>query len=252
MDKRNLYQLLAGIVAVCAIGATSMGCVDAPSGSSDIGDGSGNRQDVVQSGEDFSCEIVSVNNYVLTDSIGTKYLIGSVCVKNTGTVNAYLSSGTFDIEDASGALIDSQSYISAYPEIIAPGETAVYFDAISFDNGSANGEYSIVPTIDAESSEVDLIRCPVTDISFTDGKFGGIEVVGRVENTTSEEQSLLNVAIILYGKDDKVLSVIHTYPDDVAPGAKIGFSGSTLFQDELKVSDIASYEAYAYPTQFNF
>ena len=197
-------------------------------------------------------EIVDNDNWIITNSIGTKYMIGAVTVKNTGTTNLFLSSATFDIEDASGSLVDTSRYISAYPQVISPGETAVYFNGMSFDKGTSNGEYKIVPTVQAEESKVDLVRCPVTDVKFTDSHFGGVEVVGRVENTTAEEQNLLNVAVVLYDKDGNVLSVLNTYASTVAPGAKIGFSASSIYQRNLKASDIASYEAYAYPTQFNF
>ena len=197
-------------------------------------------------------EIVDNDNWIITNSIGTKYMMGAVTVKNTGTTNLFLSSATFDIEDASGSLVDTSRYISAYPQVIAPGETAVYFNEMSFAKGTSNGESKIVPTVQAEESKVDLVRCPVTDVKFTDSHFGGVEVVGRVENTTAEEQNLLNVAVVLYDKDGNVLSVLNTYASTVAPGAKIGFSASSIYQRNLKASDIASYEAYAYPTQFNF
>ncbi len=197
-------------------------------------------------------EIVDNDNWIITNSIGTKYMMGAVTVKNTGTTNLYLSSGTFDIEDASGALIDSNRYISASPQVIAPGETAVYFEEMMFDKGSADGVYHIVPTIQAEEAKVDLIRCPVTDVSFTDSYFGGVEVVGRVENTTGQEQSMLNVDVVLYDAAGNVLSVMSTYTSNVAPGAKIGFNTSSIFQRNLKAADIASYAVYAYPTQYNF
>ena len=197
-------------------------------------------------------EIVDNDNWIITNSIGTKYMMGAVTVKNTGTTNLYLSSGTFDIEDASGALIDSNRYISASPQVIAPGETAVYFEEMMFDKGTADGVYHIVPTIQAEEAKVDLIRCPVTDVSFTDSYFGGVEVVGRVENTTGQEQSMLNVDVVLYDAAGNVLSVMSTYTSNAAPGAKIGFNTSSIFQRNLKAADIASYAVYAYPTQYNF
>lgn len=196
---------------------------------------------------DVSKETVSVT----TDSIGTKYVQVSWAVKNTGKVNLYLSSGSADIENSEGTLEDSVSMISAYPEVIKPGETAYYYERTLYD-GSATSGLSVVTHSDVEKATVDCVRYEVSEVSVKDEQYLGAKVIGRVENTTDEDETMAEVAAILYDADKNLIGVEFTYIDgDLAAGDKKAFECSSLRTD-LKAADIASYEVYAYPTQYQF
>lgn len=188
---------------------------------------------------------------VTTDSIGSKYVQVSWSVTNTGSVNLYLSSGSADIESGDGTLEDTVEGISAYPAVLKPGETGYYFERTLYD-GSATSGLKAVPHADVEKASVDCIRYAVSDVSIKDEQYFGAKVIGRVENTTEEDGSLVEVAALLFGTKGDLIGVEFTYVDgDLVAGDKKGFQCSSLRTD-LKASDIAEYQVYAYPTQYNW
>ncbi len=197
-------------------------------------------------------EIVDNDCSIVSSSYGTTYLIGAVSIKNTGNTNLYLNTATFDIEDKDGKLIDSGRYISGYPQVLLPGETGVFYSESSSDKVNVKETYKIVPTVDVYETELEAIRCPVTDVSLTDSKWGGVDIVGRVENNTGIEQTNMNVAVVLYDADGNVLDVERAYVNTMAPGAKMGFSTRTSSTLKFKSKDIASYAVYAYPYQYDW
>ena len=196
--------------------------------------------------------IVDNYNYVGTNSLGIVWMEGFVVVENTGTTNLYLESGSFDIEDENGKIVGSQSYVNVYPSVIAPGERAVYYDSFSLDYIDVNKTYKIVPKIDVERARVPLLRMNVTETSIKEDAFGGIDIVGRVENTTNEEQTLYKVIAFLYDKNDKIIGIIYTYPDKLAAGDKIGFEISHFSYKDIAFEDIARFEVIAQPFQTQF
>ncbi|MBR2520791.1 MAG: FxLYD domain-containing protein [Oscillospiraceae bacterium] len=190
---------------------------------------------------------------VYTDSIGSVWAQISVPVTNTGDVNLYLSSGTMDLEDPDGHLVDSITYVSAYPTVLKPGETAWYYDETTLDEG-ASSELRVVPHVDVKAAKVDCIRFEVSDLAISDDTYGGIKVTGRVENTTEEDESLVYVVVFFYGPDDVLLGQAYTIlTDDLKAGDKIGFSCSTFSSyDQYVTANVSRYEVYSYPTQIQF
>jgi hypothetical protein len=80
----------------------------------------------------------------------------------------------------------------------------------------------------------------------------GVDVMGRVENTTDEAMSMVKVAALLFDANGKLIGADFTYLDgELAAGDKKAFECSGLDSD-IKASDVAKYTVYAYPTQFNF
>ncbi len=188
---------------------------------------------------------------VTTDSIGSKYVQVYFPVTNTGKVNVYLESGSADIENSSGSLEDTVDMISAYPNVIKPGETGYYYERTLYD-GSATSGLKAVAHPNVEKASVDCVRYKVSDVSVKDEQYLGAKVIGRVENTTNEEGKMVEVAAILFDKNSALIGVEFTYlSDGLAAGDKKAFECSSLRTD-LKASDIAKYEVYAYPTQFNW
>lgn len=200
-----------------------------------------------------SYEIIENDNKTGTNAIGTFWMQGVVIVENTGTADLYLSSGSFDIEDANGHLVASESYITAYPQVIAPGEKAVYYADFSLNNGTDGETYTIVPHLEIEEAKVPVVRFAVSDVTLSEDEFGYLQMTGRVENTSDKEESLYPVVAILYDTNDKVLSVMFTYPDKLAAGEKRGFEMSDIgnFAD-VKLADVARYDIFAYPNQYQF
>ena len=193
----------------------------------------------------------TANTY--TDSIGSTRVRIAVPVTNTGSSNLYLSSGTMDLEDENGHLVDSKDLVSVYPQVIKPGETAWYFEDTIMEEAPSS-PLTVVPHVKVKEATVACIRYDVADVTFTDETYGGIKVTGRVENTSDTEESWIDVAAMLYDENEQFLGIIYTYvTDTLQPGEKIGFSTSSLSNyDQLTVSDIAQYRIYAYPQQFQF
>ncbi len=202
-----------------------------------------------ESKTDYETTVYPVKTWV--NSIGTPYAQIIVGVKNTGNSNLYLSSGTMDLEDASGALFASRNLVSVFPEIIAPGETAYYYEEAMLDS-PAPSDLTVIPHIDVEEAYIDMIRCPVTDVTIGTTDYGEIKVMGRVENTTGKDQQMLYVSVMLFGSDGNplgnVFNILEISADD-----KMGFECVSLsFPEGITADDVASYTAFAYPAQFQF
>ena len=185
------------------------------------------------------------------NSIGSPYAQIIVGVKNTGAANLYLSAGDIDLENSDGSLFSVVNLVSAFPEIIAPGETAFYYEEVLLD-APANSELTAIPHIDVEEAYIDMIRCPVTDVTVGETGYGEIKVMGRVENTTNEDQTMLYVSAMLFDANGDPLGHVFNILE-VGAGEKVGFECVSLsFPEGVSVSDVASYSVVAYPVQFQF
>lgn len=186
------------------------------------------------------------------DSINVGHVAVMVPVVNTGNTNLYLSAGTIEIVDSNNALVDSISLVSVYPQVLAPGETAYYYDTRLFDFDT-DVEYGCVPHVDIEEASVDLIRYEVSDVTFSEDTFSDISAVGRIANSTEEDESMPYVAIIPKDADGKPLCVLMSIPDKVKAGDTMSFSATALsLPDDITLDMIDSFEAYSYPHQFQF
>ena len=188
---------------------------------------------------------------IWTNSIGSKWIQVAVPVKDTGNVPIYLSSMSVDVESSSGDLLQTISYINGYPDYLKPGETGYYYKETTCD--FEDDEVNLVTHLDVKSTHNEVIRYNVSDISFQDDNTFGVKVLGRVENQTDEEGSLVYVVANLYDSSNNLLSSCFTILDDnLASHDKIGFTLSQYSYRDFTVADVASYEVYSYPTQFNF
>ena len=204
-------------------------------------------------------EIPKVASYTLgdatidtwTDSIGSKWMKIAVPITNTGTADLYLDDISVDIESSTGTLIETKSMISGYPEYIKPGETGYYYTATSRSFNDTN--VKVVPHCNAEKATNDVLRYKITDVSITADQYNGVKVMGRVENTTNKKGSLDKIAACLFDANGKLICVAFTYlENDLAVGAKVGFSMTPFAFRNFTPEDVASYEVYGYPTQYNW
>lgn len=193
----------------------------------------------------------SVKTY--KDSIDTVWAQAIVEVENTGSSDLFLESGSCDLEDAEGHLVASKD-LSVYPQIIAPGEKAYYYGEIILDNLTEPADLKIIPRPEIKKSTTEHITYPVSDISIADNKYGYLDILGRVENNTETEESMIYVAVTLFNEASEPIGLVFTIlTDDLAPGEKIGFEASGLsLPDDVTADAIASYTAVAYPYQFQF
>jgi hypothetical protein len=185
-----------------------------------------------------------------TNSSNSTWVKITVPVKNTGDVDIYLGDMSADIESSTGSLLKTKSMINAYPDYIKPGETAYYYGETRADFETTG--IKVVPHVDIHKSSNDVIRYDINDVSINEDSLYGVKVMGRVENKTSKNGTLVYIAANLFDSNDKLITNCYTILDkDLNAGDKIGFTCTPFAYLECKPSDVARYEIYAYPTQFN-
>lgn len=204
---------------------------------------------------DSAHEITYSNVTAYTNSIGTTWIQTIFEVTNTGTVDLYFSSGSYDLENQDGSLVASRTMVSVYPNVVSPGEKAYYYEETILDNYSGDGsDLVLLPRISVKDAKIENIRFPVTDITISDDSYLGIKTMGRVENTSSEDESMVYIAIVFYDENNQPIGLDFTILMEVlAAGDKIGFETTALsLPPSVTVDSVASYEAFAYPLQFQF
>ena len=89
---------------------------------------------------------------------------------------------------------------------------------------------------------------------MSDDDFFGVNVLGRVENTTDEAATLVYVVAIFYDANNiPIGSAFTILPDELAVGSKVGFEfGGFSLPDDFTAANIANTVLYAYPTQYQF
>ena len=202
----------------------------------------------------MSYEITDCRARTWTNSIGSVWLQTIVEITNTGTTNLYLSSGAYDLEDNLGNLITSRTMVSAYPNVLAPGEKGYMYDEATLDE-NYDGELTVLPREDIEESRVDLIRFTVTDTKISNDKYGRLKMVGRVENSSKEEQTgMIYIVAVLYDNTGSFVGQMSTIlTEDLAVGDKIGFEMSEFsLPDDITAEIVTDYVIYAYPLQYQF
>lgn len=204
------------------------------------------------SDEKVEYQITYTNVALDMNSIGTVWVSVIAEVTNTGNTDLYLSSGSFDLEDESGKLVKVISLVSVYPQIISPGKKAYYYDSTTIDNVSENANLSVILQPDIVKSKTDKISFPVTNVEISNREYGGVEAVGRVENTSQEDESMLYIAVILFDSNDNPLLVLFDI-EDVKAGVKKGFNATNLgISDDITAASVSRFVAVAYTYQFQF
>jgi hypothetical protein len=138
--------------------------------------------------------------------------------------------------------------------VINPGEKAYYYEETTLDISEAI-DVTILPRAAVRIARVDCIRYPITDIALSEGSFGsGIKVMGRIENNTETDESMVYIAVVIFDSNDVPIGVISTIMSEyLDAGAKIGFETSSFsLPDDVTVDSVARYEAYGYPLQMQF
>lgn len=202
-----------------------------------------------------SADVSCVPAKVWTNSIGTVWAQTIVTITNTGDTDLYLSAGSYDLEDENGTLVASQTLVSVFPQIIAPGETAYMYDETTLDNSPiSEGELNVIAHYNIRESTSQYIRLPVSEVQVYENDYTGIKVMGRVENNGNQDLELVYIEAMLFDADSNPLGHCFTIlTDTLAMGDKIGFEMSELcFPPDVELEDIADYTITAYPMQYQF
>ena len=199
-------------------------------------------------------EITYKNVESWVNSIGTTRVQVIVEIQNTGKIPIYLSSSSYDLEDSTGKLIAAKSLISTYPNVIKSGEKGYMYDETSLEN-AIEGKLNVIPRISAKKATVACIRYEVSEITISDTSYLGPKMIGRIENTTSEDENrLIYVVAILFNSQKEPIGILtDLIYDDLPAGSKMGFEATSLsLPKTVTTSTIDSYLIYAYPNQYQF
>lgn len=245
--------IIAALICVLLAGCTDVS-TDEPSADNGTDDSVENVESDTEETEATVAYETSEPRLGVWDRSGTIWVDVSLEITNTGTANLYLSDGAFDIEDSSGGLLETYDMVSIVPNVIEPGETAYLYGCTTADNiTDVNGTYVAVPKFEAAEATIDRVRFPVTDVTMTDADYGTyIDIIGRVENTSDEDESMINIYFVFFDTSGEVICMTSTYAEANA-GEKSSFDTSTMTEArDVTTSQIGSYEAYAYPLDFQF
>lgn len=209
-----------------------------------------------QNGEAY--QITYQNSKIYRGSLGNVECYAIVEVQNTGSVDLYLKDATFNFEDKSGNLLATYgTMVSSDPEIIAPGEKGYFYcNAVSLSgNINESSDYTFVPNLKIQQAKNSIIRYDVSDLSMSEGKFiEPVDIIGRVTNSTTEDDSLVWIACILYRSDGTPIAACGTNVTNLKAGETQAFDLSAVYLSwlDLDYSEIASYKVYACKNQYQF
>jgi hypothetical protein len=157
------------------------------------------------------------------------YVQGQVIleVTNTGGTWADISSydSSYTIYAENGDITEASSFTSAAPHLIGPGETSYLFTDVfdeaalaDYDHAEGDGYYD-----DARELQIVLT---VTDTKVRDQDFGGVEVVGKVNNPGSQRVDSCELGAIFLNAKGEPMGVAWTYVDNIEPGGSRSFQAT--------------------------
>lgn len=192
------------------------------------------------------CESSStVNCY--RDSQGAIWAQTIIAVTNLCDYPLFLSNATSAVlQDADGAEVAVIKNISAYPQVIATGETGYYYEETQLDLGET-AELSLFPDIiarEATQEEV-LLATPltVTDDTLSESVYGGLRLTGRVAGC----DGLTCISAVLFDKDAAPVGLLFTLTS--INGESDFELNSFMLPEDLTAAGIADYRIYAYSYQ---
>lgn len=151
-----------------------------------------------------------------TDNFNTLTIAGEA--RNDSNLAVGQSQITITFYDSAGAVIDT-AHGKTMIEVIPPGETSPFLVTLPRPTGMAS--YSlravarpVTPRLTAQLS--------VTEIRRFEDNAGFFHVKGAIQNIGKKTAKRVKVAVIIYGRDGRVINVGFTYvdPPNLAPGGE--------------------------------
>jgi len=179
---------------------------------------------------------------------GMVFFQGIVELTNTGSSNLALTGGAMDFEDEEGTLLAAEKAVSAYPDILSPGEKGYLYCQLNYENRMPN-TIKMIARPKIEETDSDPVRLAVSDASVVNTAYGEIKVLGRIENTTNTVQDSFHVAAILLDDKEIPIAVLYSFfSEEVDPGDRIGFELDSYFlPEDITAEMVSDALVYAYP-----
>lgn len=168
-------------------------------------------------------------------------------VANTGTTPLRLENAPYRISDAEGKIVASDKAISAYPQVIAPGETGYYYVETYLDTLSQEG-LTLDFTPAAAPCQTQPARFAAEETTLSDSRYGGLELVGTLRNETEADAVRYCVAALLFDSENELIGLFSDLPEQTIPagGTQHVELASYMLPDTLKAADVARCEVLAY------
>lgn len=204
--------------------------------------------DVIDNKIDY--EIIDTTFYTYEDSIGGNNFYFSAEIKNTGNCNLYLGICKLDLEDASGHLLQTSDEVLRCQDVIRPGETGYYFNIFGDINKDINVDdiERCNSTFDIQKTTHEPINYNVSDTSIIeDNTLSIAKCIGRITNNTDKYASIIDIYIIFYDNNGKVIGATLDNIVGLASGETQSFETSTYFMSgNISFDDIADYKVIAH------
>lgn len=187
--------------------------------------------------------------HLLLDQFNSALLVAGITVTNTGETDLYLPSCTIDVEDENGKLFGTVSSVTAYPQIIKPGESGYYYGYTLYD-GPLEENLRPVPHVQPEKAHKSGISLPVIEpeIKVSAGRY---HFTGRVRNDSGQDQSMVYVVVNLFDSKDRFIgrdrTILH---NTLAAGDTVGFD--LALYPPASLHPFWKYEIIAFPYTFQF
>jgi len=181
----------------------------------------------------------------LVDSTGEDYIILAFEVSNSLNKPLYLKASDFDIVDENDELIDTMKLVNAYPQIIEPGNVAVYYDVKTSDKISdTNIKLKAIPHIESEKSHAKQYKLFITGVRTGGSSYAMVTVKNSSSRT---EYSNVHIAVIAKKSNNEVVSVMTTTIDSIKPGAEMEYKvKDRLQQRELGSNIVTDFYNFVY------
>lgn len=199
--------------------------------------------------ETVVCAVSGQGGTLFRNDSGEVWLSAWVTVRNDGASPVRLA--PMDLTaSVNGSELKTLAAVSAYPNVIAPGETACYYDEARVDTdstGTAELHFTLAPEAAAQDA---VVRYEVSNTSLRDSVYGGLTLTGEVKNTSSADSSgMVCVAAVLSDDGGAVIGVLYAYLSDPLPaGESVGFTlDSFMLPDDITAASVADLQTFAYP-----
>lgn len=171
-------------------------------------------------------------------------------VQNTGDAPIYLQDSTFHITDAEGKSLASDTTVSAYPQIVAPGETGYYYAETYLETESAEGlTLEFTPQVSVSAQQA--VAYTVVNPDLQDSRYGGMELRVTLSNSTAQDTRHYCVAVLLFDAEGSLLGQFYDVPSVKVPagGSAVLELSSYMLPDTVTKAEIADYRILAYELQ---
>lgn len=198
--------------------------------------------------ESYTLGTCSIQTY--RDDAGAIWAMGIAEIVNTSDTPLFLDYGSFTLLDAEDNVLMTVDSVAAYPQVLLPNERGYYFEVFESDLPSEQA-LQLVAAPEVKETGMDAVRCTVTDTQLRNSPYGGVELSGRIENTTDADGELVCIAALLFDEDGALLGVLTSIlTETLKVGAQTDFTvDSFMLPPELKAEQVKDMQVLAYPLQ---